>query len=88
MDAQADLHLWCSQTPQDRFSCVEAQITTSLIIFKLSKTIDHLYLKLLLFCRYTASLKILISKVQDFGNFNSYKVYAILGFAFVMFTLL
>ena len=29
-----------------------------------AKRIDHL--KLLLFCRYTASLKILISKVQDF----------------------
>ena len=34
------------------------------------KTIDHLNLKLLKFCRHTASFKIRISKVQDFGNFK------------------
>ena len=32
--------------------------------------IDHLSLKLLIHCRYAASFKIWISKVQNFGNFE------------------
>ena len=34
------------------------------------KTADHLNLKLSIFCRDTASFKIKIFKVQDFGNFE------------------
>ena len=34
------------------------------------RTIDHLILKLWIFSGHTASFKIEISKVQDFGNLN------------------
>ena len=34
------------------------------------KTIDHLNLKLCIFSAHTASLKIGVSKVKDFGNFE------------------
>ena len=34
------------------------------------KTNNHLNLKLLIFCRYTACFEVLLSKVQDFANFE------------------
>ena len=45
---------------------IQQTMTASLIYFH----IDQLNVKLLLFCRHTACLKIWISKFQDFGNFE------------------
>ena len=39
------------------------------------KTFDHLTLKLLMFSEHTACLKIGVSKVQDFGNFELSTIY-------------
>ena len=47
------------------------------------KTIDHLNLKLLIFCRHTASFKIQISKVQDLGNFKLSPIFLSLADSFV-----
>ena len=50
------------------------------------KTIDHFNLKLWIFSGHTASFKIKISKVQDFGNFELSPMYRNLNKLFLLYS--
>ena len=51
MDGQAALHLYCSQTPEDRFSRIEAQIVLCKVLEQyLSKINDLGTMLVLMFC--------------------------------------
>ena len=50
--------------------CIKEIILASDLFSVCLRTIDHLILKLWIFSGHTASLKIEILKVQDFGNFE------------------